>query len=107
MTTSGHSDWRAGTARPASPIQDEPYSCRSASSGRSATIFARRRRMTSSWIGIGFSHHNVPLSNTTTRSSGVTAADPSAPHVRAAKSTIARLVGPSAPQDQLVNLIPA
>jgi hypothetical protein len=30
-----------------------------------------------------------------TRSSGGTAADPSAPHVRATKSTIARLVGPS------------
>ena len=46
-----------------------------ASSGCAAAISARRRRMKSSWIGIGFSHHKVPsLSNTATRSSGGTAA---------------------------------
>ena len=47
------------------------------------------RRVKSSWIGIGFSHHSVPsLSNTAIRSSGATAAD-------SANSTIACLVGVS------------
>ena len=46
--------------------------------------------MKSSWIGIGFSHHNVPsLSKTATRSSTGTVADPSAPQVRSTNSTIA------------------
>ena len=52
--------------------------------------------MKSSWIGIGFSHHNVPsLSNTATRSSTGTATDPSSPHTRSTNATIASLVGPS------------
>ena len=52
--------------------------------------------MKSSWIGIGFSHHNVPsLSNTATRSSTGTAADPSAPQTRATNATIACLAAPS------------
>src|SRR4051794_27398003 len=72
------------------------HGCRSRNFGRSAAIAASRRRMKSSWIGIGFSHHNVPsLSNTATRSSGGTGWDPSSPHVRATKSTSACLVAPS------------
>ena len=60
------------------------------------TISARRRRMKSSWIGIGFSHHRVPsLSNTATRSSTGTAADPPSPDARSTKSMMACLVGPS------------
>ncbi len=48
--------------------------------------------MKSSWIGIGFSHHNVPsLSNTATRSSTGTACDT----VRSTNSTSARLAAPS------------
>src|SRR5438874_2360900 len=51
--------------------------------------------MKSSWIGIGFSHHNVPsLSNTATRSSTGTASGPS-PHTRPTNSTIACLTAPS------------
>jgi hypothetical protein len=57
--------------------------------------------MKSSWIGIGFSHHNVPsLSTTATRSSTATAADPSSPHVRRTKSMIACFVGPSRQLDR-------
>ena len=52
--------------------------------------------MKSSWIGIGFSHHSVPsLSNTATRSSTGTAADPSRPHVRSTNWMIACFAGPS------------
>src|SRR5918994_465463 len=64
---------------------------RSRSAGSAPAISTKRRRMKSSWMGIGFSHHSVPsLSNTATRSSGATrsAAD-------ATKSRIARLAGPS------------
>ena len=43
--------------------------------------------MKSSWIGIGFSGHNVPsLSKTAIRSSTGTGFDPSAPVTRATKS---------------------
>src|SRR4051794_17002102 len=56
----------------------------------------RRRRMKSSWIGIGFSHHSVPsLSKTATRSSSGTARAPFAPQTFATNSTIARFAGPS------------
>src|SRR4051794_8767636 len=52
--------------------------------------------MKSSWIGIGFSHHSVPsLSNTATRSSTGTGAEPSAPVTRATNPAIARFAGPS------------
>ena len=44
----------------------------------SAAIDAHRRRMKSSWIGIGFSHHSVPsLSKTATRGSGALATNSS------------------------------
>src|SRR5262249_18595744 len=53
---------------------------------------ASRRTMKSAWIGIGFSHHNVPsLSNTATRSlPGTPAAT-----VPSTNSTTARRAGPS------------
>src|SRR5512140_1197275 len=58
----------------------------------------RRRRMKSSWIGIGFSHHSVPsLSNTATRSSG---GSPVAGSVtRSTKASTASLVGPGVHSD--------
>ena len=52
--------------------------------------------MKSSWIGIGCSHHSVPsLSNTATRSSTGTGAEPSRPQTRSTNSMIARRAGPS------------
>ena len=48
--------------------------------------------MKSAWIGIGFSHHNVPsLSKTATRSAAGTPAET----VRSANSTTAALAAPS------------
>jgi hypothetical protein len=55
-------------------------------SASASAISISLRRMKSSWIGIGFSHHKVPsLSNTATRSSTGTASDT----VRWTNSTIA------------------
>src|SRR3954449_6454762 len=52
--------------------------------------------MKSIWIGIGCSHHSVPsLSNTATRSSTGTGAEPSSPVVAATKSKIACFAAPS------------
>src|SRR5450631_753914 len=52
--------------------------------------------MKSAWIGIGFSHHNVPsLSNTATRSSTGTSSDT----VRSTNSTTARCAAPSCQLD--------
>ena len=59
---------------------------------RPRAIAPSRRRMKSSWIGIGFSHHSVPsLSNTAMRSS--TGTGPSR-RTRATKSTIACFASP-------------
>src|SRR5512132_960239 len=56
----------------------------------------RRRRMKSSWMGIGFSHHSVPsLSNTATRSSGGTVSIPPSVVTRWTKSKMACLLAPS------------
>jgi hypothetical protein len=50
--------------------------CRERRLGSCSAITTIRRRMKSSWIGIGFSHQSVPsLSNTAIRCSGSTALD--------------------------------
>ena len=55
------------------------HGCRSRNVESASAISPSLRRMKSSWIGMGFSHHNVPsLSKTATRSSdGTHPAEPS------------------------------
>ena len=56
---------------------------------------ASRRRMKSSWMGIGFSHHSVPwLSNTATRSSGGAKSGEPSVVTRSTNSTMACLLAP-------------
>ena len=65
--------------------------------GLRLAIATSRRRMKSSWIGIGFSHHRVPsLSNVAIRSSGAARTVSPAPYTDRRSSTIASLVGPVA-----------
>src|SRR5215216_7533635 len=69
---------------------------------------ARRRRMKSSWMGIGFSHHSVPsLSNTATRSAGGTWSSPPGVVTRSTNSMIAARAMPSVHKSRAAMSLPS
>src|SRR5215218_10825723 len=69
---------------------------------------ARRRRMKSSWMGIGFSHHRVPsLSNTATRSADGTWSSPPGVVTRSTNSMIAARAAPAVHESRAPMSLPS